>query len=54
MLGPAAATQTMSRRGMRSLLKINRNRLGVAKKERRTQQEKQRGHQYRAEWIDVL
>jgi hypothetical protein len=34
-------------------LEINWNRLSVAKKEKRTQQEKQRGHRYCAEWINV-
>ena len=42
--GPAAATSTMSRRGLRSAPKIDRHRLGVAEQEWRVQQQQHAGN----------
>jgi len=52
----AAATQIMSRRGFRTRLEIDRNRLGVTEQERRLQKNRSSrpGRQYGAERIDVL
>ena len=54
MTGPASAYNTMSRRGERESLKIDRHGLGIAKKKWRVEQQQHAGQQDRPKRINVL
>jgi hypothetical protein len=54
MLGPAAATSTISRRGWRKAPKFDRHRLGIAEQKRCSHEQKHGRHYDGAEQIDVL